>query len=313
MTFLTLALMRVAGGCVPVVELDDTGDSESGTTATGSTSTTSGATVGSSATLATTSDATATTTTSTDTSGSSSWDDEGPSFIMRPDGGGCFLHRTHCSTWHQDCPVGEKCMPWANDGGNAWNATKCTPVDANPGQPGEPCTVEGSGVSGIDSCDVGAMCFFVDGATNMGECVAMCEGSAADPQCAGGCDQCLLANDGVLALCLPACDPLVQDCGDGRGCYPNSSAGFVCLPSVASGEVSGACEVVNGCTPGEVCVAMELVPDCVEQDGCCAPLCDLAAPDPCPGAAPGVECVAWFDLAPEVCVDWSTLGACVLP
>ncbi|MEX1364969.1 MAG: hypothetical protein AB1Z98_17710, partial [Nannocystaceae bacterium] len=30
-----------------------------------------------------------------------------------------------CSLFAQDCPDGEKCMPWANDGGDAWNATIC--------------------------------------------------------------------------------------------------------------------------------------------------------------------------------------------
>ena len=74
------------------------------------------------------------------------------SFIQDPDGGGVNIE---CDIWAQDCPDGEKCMPWANDGGNSWNATRCSPLDPNPGQPGDACTVEGCGVSGIDNCDIG--------------------------------------------------------------------------------------------------------------------------------------------------------------
>ena len=53
-----------------------------------------------------------------------------------------------CDLWAQDCPVGEKCMPWANAGGPAWNDARCTPLDSQPGQPGDACTVEGQGDRG---------------------------------------------------------------------------------------------------------------------------------------------------------------------
>ena len=132
----------------------------------------------------------------------------------------CFAHCTYeCDLWTQDgCAEGDKCMPWANDGGSAWNAKRCSPVAENPGQPGDPCTVEGSGVSGIDSCDVGVMCWNVDAETNTGTCVAMCTGSEADPSCAGACDRCMIANDAVLILCLPLCHPAGDDCGDDEVC-----------------------------------------------------------------------------------------------
>ena len=69
---------------------------------------------------------------------------------------------TSCSTFAQDCPPGFKCMPWASDGGNSWNATRCVPIAPDPNAPGEPCTVEGSGVSGLDDCDGTSMCWDVD-------------------------------------------------------------------------------------------------------------------------------------------------------
>ena len=49
---------------------------------------------------------------------------DGGAFIQEPDGGGTDIE---CDLWGQDCPDGEKCMPWANDGGSSWNATKAAP------------------------------------------------------------------------------------------------------------------------------------------------------------------------------------------
>src|SRR4029078_9155118 len=37
------------------------------------------------------------------------------SFIQNPDGGNV---SNECDIWAQDCPEGEKCMPWDNAGGN---------------------------------------------------------------------------------------------------------------------------------------------------------------------------------------------------
>ena len=55
---------------------------------------------------------------------------------------------------------------WANDGGGAWNATKCEEIPPEPDGVGEPCTVEISGTSGVDTCVLGAMCWDVDPETN---------------------------------------------------------------------------------------------------------------------------------------------------
>jgi hypothetical protein len=150
-------------------------------------------------------------------------------FITDPDGGGVSIE---CSIWDQDCDEGEKCAPWANDGGSAWNATKCVPVDANPSQVGDSCTVEGSGVSGVDTCDVSSMCWDVDPETNEGTCIAFCSGSENAPVCDDPTTSCSIANEGVLTLCLPSCDPLSQDCPDGQACYPIDNS-FVCAPDAS--------------------------------------------------------------------------------
>jgi hypothetical protein len=89
-----------------------------------------------------------------------------------------------CSVFDQDCAFDEKCMPWANDGGMEWNATRCAPVVPMPGQPGDPCLVETSPFAGVDDCERGAMCWNVDPDTLQGECAALCDQTLMpDPAC----------------------------------------------------------------------------------------------------------------------------------
>ena len=99
---------------------------------------------------------------------------------MLSGGGGGF---NECDIEAQDCPEGEKCMPWANDGGDEWNGTRCSPIAKDPGPLGGPCLAEGSGTSGIDDCDLGLVCWQVDPKTNQGVCHAMC-GPGGTCECA---------------------------------------------------------------------------------------------------------------------------------
>ena len=92
-------------------------------------------------------------------------------FIGDPEAGG---PPDACSSWEQDCPPGQKCNVWAKDGANAWNATKCVPVEPDADEAGEPCRVTESGVSGLDSCQLGAVCWDVDPVTMLGRCVDFC-------------------------------------------------------------------------------------------------------------------------------------------
>ncbi len=233
-------------------------------------------------------------------------------FIEDPDGGGVAFE---CDLFAQDCPEGEKCMPWANDGGDSWNATRCSMVDANPGEPGDECTVEGTGTAGVDTCGVGIMCWDVDPTNNTGVCVAMCTGDEASPVCDNPDTSCAIANDGAIVLCLANCDPLVQDCAEGQACYLINDA-FTCAPD-ASGEMGAyadPCEFINVCDPGLLCVVPSLVPDCNDALGCCTEVCDLSLMDDaqCSGQAQGQLCTALFNPG-EGPPGYDAVGYCALP
>jgi hypothetical protein len=233
-------------------------------------------------------------------------------FIQDPDGNSVSIE---CSVWDQDCPEGEKCMPWANDGGNAWNATRCSPVAPDPGQPGDPCTVEGSGVSGVDTCAVASMCWGVDPETNEGTCVAFCMGSENNPVCDDPTTACSIANEGTLILCLPTCDPLLQDCMDMEGCW-GIDQDFVCAPDASGkmGAYGDPCEYLNVCDAGLACVPPEFVPNCAAA-GCCSPFCDVSDPmsgAACPGAGGGQDCIPWFEMG-QAPPGYEDVGVCGIP
>jgi len=236
-------------------------------------------------------------------------------FIQEPDGGGVDVE---CDIFEQDCPEGEKCMPWANDGGSSWNATKCSPIDPSPKKAGEPCTAEGSGVSGVDDCEAGAMCWDVDPETLEGYCVAFCVGTPDAPTCENPCEHCPVYDDGILLICLPMCDPVAQDCPPNQGCYPVNET-FICAVD-ASGPDDGAykdpCEYINVCDPGLACVNADVVPGCAGAVGCCAPFCRVGAANPgCPDTNQGVECVPWWEEGQEPplpCAEGG-IGVCVIP
>ena len=275
-------LLTLISGCGPVLtpRSDDSGES-----------TTRDDTTGATANEAPTADASSTTST-TSTTDAATADSSGTTepdnlFMVPPDGGPTSWE---CSTFHQDCPPGEKCNAWANDGGSSWNALRCVPLAPDPAEVGEPCTAEGSGVSGLDSCALGSICWGVDAETGEGSCVPYCTGALEGPSCDDPDQFCSIGSVGVLALCLPTCDPLEQSsCPQGQGCYPGGYASFVCAPD-QSGDKGGlfdACEFTNGCAPGFACLTADNVGSCdVDAPRCCMPFCDLLDPT-CPA---GTQC-----------------------
>jgi hypothetical protein len=288
------------------------------TTAPATSSTTSSSTTTGSPSSSTSLDSTSSSTTAVDPSTSTSDPSDAQTFIQ-PSDFSCLAVRGHnsprcseCDTFQQDCPPGEKCTSYANDGGGSWNAHKCTSVAPDPDQVGEPCTVEGGSTTGVDSCDLGSMCWFVDENTLMGTCVAFCTGSPNAPICPAD-TSCINSNDGELALCLPTCDPLLQDCAQGL-CIGNSTGNnFVCVfdGSGAEGQLFDPCQFLNACDPGLACLNPEAASECdPNEPGCCLPFCDLSLPPGCPGAMQ--VCTPWFgmDVPPP---EYMNVGFCSVP
>lgn len=234
-------------------------------------------------------------------------------FITPPDG---MEGMKECDQWTQDCKEGEKCMPYSGDGDNSWESLKCVPIDPNPSAPGSPCSVEGNGVSGLDNCEEGAMCWNVDPETNEGVCVSMCVGSPEAPDCVDPTTACSITNDGVLTLCLPSCDPLIQNCPGDDLCVYNPADGgntFICTLNAAgeTGLVFEPCEYINACQKGLNCFNPALAMECDPQaGGCCLPFCELETNAECPGV--GQECIPYYEegSAPP---GLEKVGVCGLP
>jgi hypothetical protein len=276
----------------------------------------SGSSTASSSGSSSTSTASSTSTGPADGTGTTGTASTGAVFVPpNPDFGGLY----ECDIWAQDCPSGEKCMPWDRES-ETWNATRCSPIVDDPGAPGESCHVEGLVTSGIDDCELGAMCWHVDPRTNEGICRGICHGTYEAYYCENPEEYCALGSNWLITLCLPLCDPLVQDCPDGKACYPIQDVLWVCGTdgSEDMGAYGDPCEVINVCAPGLTCVDASAVPPglpCEGAAGCCTEVCDITDPlgdQQCMGAAEGQTCQPWYeeDEAPLVL---DHVGVCTLP
>jgi hypothetical protein len=197
---------------------------------------------------------------------------------------------------------------WANDGSSSWNATRCVPVVLNPDKIGESCTALQSGVSGIDTCENGAICWNIDYETDEGTCVAYCIGDWENGFTCPGGHEC--RGGRWITLCMKICDPILQDCPGDELCLPlQESFGCVLDASGDAGAYGDPCEYANACDPGLVCLNPDYVPKC-EAGGCCSPFCDTGEPNTCPGE--GQECLPWFEEG-EGPPDFESVGVCSLP
>jgi hypothetical protein len=142
----------------------------------------------------------------------------------------------------------------------------------------------------------------------------MCSGDPEAPVCSDPCTSCFVGYDGFIILCLPACDPLAQDCGEGDACFPTEDGEFACFPFAQSTlDVGDPCEFINVCSPGELCAAPELLPSCAGEVGCCTRFCELGADSTCADSFPGTQCVPWFDEGQAPPCGSELIGACLVP
>jgi hypothetical protein len=226
------------------------------------------------------------------------------SFVVEPD----VFDPEACSVFDQDCPEGEKCVPYGSSG-DSWDALKCVPVLGDQA-PGEPCVWAGI-IEATDDCDASSICWFAEEIEGQffGTCVAQCTGTPDMPECLPGAS-CILNDNGSLALCLPGCDPVVQDCGEELACYWGGAM-FECIFTSENIPTGEPCGFVNDCAPGHLCADAAALPSCAGS-ACCTQYCNLLDGDAGCSAQPGTACVSFFDEG-RAPVGYEHIGACVLP
>jgi hypothetical protein len=263
-----------------------------------------------------------------DTSTSDDGDEDAPTTMMSGDGDGDpgdgdsdagttmgFVPMTDmpgvntCDPIAQDCPEGEKCVAYASTGGT-WDANKCVTVTGS-GTAGDQCTYDGAAL-GTDDCDAEHVCWNSldqDGVL-IGTCYPFCTGTIDNPICTDPDQSCRVVNDGVITICLPRCDPLLQECEEGLGCYWSGTSGtFQCIITAGGIPTGEPCGFNNDCNPGNFCADASVLEMC-NGSACCATFCDTTEmPSVC--MLP-LECVSFFEegAAPP---DYETLGLCILP
>jgi hypothetical protein len=315
------ALLLACGPAAPSPQSDES--SSSPDVSAGSTSSSSSAPTTTAADATTAPTPTTSSTTAVDPSTSAGTTDAAEATFLLPSDLICLTaHGARCSpggcdNWAQDCPPGEKCSAYAFGGGSSWDSLKCVPVMENPAQPGDECFVEGNGVSGVDNCDLGSYCWDVD-EENVGACVALCKGNPEAASCDDPTKACAIYNEGVLNLCLDACDPLAQDCPTTDDlCIGNPSGdGFLCVidASGEEGQQHDPCEYANSCDPGLLCLNATAANECdPNASGCCEPFCDLTDPNAdmdCGGV--GQVCNPYYE-AGTAPPGQENIGYCALP
>ncbi|MCA9706983.1 MAG: hypothetical protein KDK70_14110 [Myxococcales bacterium] len=275
-------LVGLAAGCPAPQQTSDTGDGpadEDGTTSLGPGQTATSGVGG-----------------DRGEAGSSADDDTSSSFLVPPDGGVV----GQCDPYEQDCPRGEKCTSYvATPGQETVDSTKCVPIIGEDLW-GEPC----ERMADNDTCAPGYFCMTdVSGHTGTGTCLEYC---SPEVPCENGGD-CFPFNDGALPLCEVTCDPLLQDCPVGQGCYA-AFDGFLCAQPGAPeglGNDGDPCSTVQSCNPGLICRTGTA--GCPMDGACCTPICELGVDD-C--SDPAEDCVPALEDPPPGLVD---VGYCGIP
>ncbi|MCX4245871.1 hypothetical protein [Paraliomyxa miuraensis] len=225
-------------------------------------------------------------------------DDTAGSFLLPPDGGVV----GQCDPYLQDCPKGEKCTSYvATPGQETVDATKCVPIIGDDLW-GEAC----ERFEDNDTCAPGYFCMTdVSGHTGMGTCLEYC---SVEVPCENG-GECFPFNDGVLPVCEVLCDPILQDCPAGQGCYA-AFDNFVCaMPGAPAGQGGDGdpCYTIQSCDPGLICRGGTA--GCPMDGACCTPVCELSGPpDQC--TDPAEDCVPALDDPPPGLQD---VGYCGVP
>ena len=175
-----------------------------------------------------------------------------------------------------ECEPGQKCGYVVDPEHGPTN--RCVEL-LGEGVDGDPCQKIGDS----DDCANEYICWATDAEGLDGVCVHFCNPALL-------CDLpgqiCSVSNGATLPLCLPRCNPLIQDCEPGWGCYADPGGRWACDrdQSGPSGAHGDACACLNCCDPGLICRSGARVEaeGCGEGGaaGCCAELCQVQDPPP---------------------------------
>jgi len=215
-------------------------------------------------------------------SGSETGGGEGPTFVPCAVGG-----PGNCDPAEKCTPIGLPAPGWFTP----WTVAACRPLggpasgsESGSGglrAVGELCQVFGGLSEGLDDCEEGSFCYSSDLQGKAGRCVELC----ADGQCSSGV--CVVDNGGAFSACLDACDPLSPACESGDGCLPSGLPDTFACHVIQGGDGNGTgCAAKNGCSPGRVCVPVEIAGadvDSVDEalGYTCAEMCALLDPKAC--------------------------------
>jgi hypothetical protein len=218
-----------------------------------------------------------------------------------------------CTVFDQDCPEGEKCVTTLDPD---FNIYRCVPILGDKGV-GEACTFDAE--SGSDDCDASSHCWNLEAdeqGVEHGECVPMCIGTRDNPSCPGQGDscegfECRIYGQVGYPFCVERCDPIAQDCGEGKGCFFDYGYNsFFCGVVNVPGALGEPCEWHQECAAGLTCISAEALPECL-GDYCCSSMCITGDDAGCEASWSGTVCSEAFDY--PMMEGCPTHGACVLP
>lgn len=220
------------------------------------------------------------------------------------------LPQPACDPLRDDvCEAGFKCSYVIDPESGPSN--RCVELHGD-GVAGEPCEKLGDS----DDCADQHLCWATDD-EGIGVCVEYCSLMLT---CESELDTCSVSNNDLLALCLPECDPVLQDCAPEWGCYADDYQRWACDRdrSGAGGAHGQPCDCLNCCDPGLVCLPGAIVdaegcgPD--GAAGCCAKVCELdidgvPVEPSCPTERE--QCEPFYDSA-AVLMGYEHVGVCRL-
>jgi hypothetical protein len=218
-----------------------------------------------------------------------------------------------CTVFDQDCPEGEKCVTTLDPN---FDVYRCVPILGDQAV-GEACTFDRG--SGADDCDATSHCWNLetdDQGVEHGECVPICIGTRDDPSCPGqgeSCEgfECKIFGQIGYPFCVERCDPIAQDCDEGKACFLDPGYNtFFCGVVNVPGALGEPCGWIQECAAGLTCLSNDQLPECL-GDACCSPICLTGDDAGCEGSWPGTVCSDALDY--PLMEGCPTHGACMVP